>query len=157
MIRTGLTCILVAAASTAWSPAVSAHDRGARVVVGAPAVQIGVGAGRWHGGHRHRGWGWGIGLAFPIVPAYAYPYAYPQPYPPAGWQPVPPAAEPVPVAPRVPDPIFYPAKGQTPEQAEADRQACNRWATTQPQALADAGVFHRATLACMEGRGYAVR
>jgi hypothetical protein len=28
---------------------------------------------------------------------------------------------------------------------------------TQPKAMADASVFHRATLACMEGRGYTLR
>jgi hypothetical protein len=62
-----------------------------------------------------------------------------------------------PVAAAAPDPIFYPRNGQSPAQAETDRQACNRWATTQPRAMADASIFHRATLACMEGHGYVVR
>ncbi|MBW8828393.1 MAG: hypothetical protein JF606_02960 [Burkholderiales bacterium] len=57
----------------------------------------------------------------------------------------------------MPDPIFYPRNGQSSEQIEADRQSCNRWAATQSNAMADAGVFHRATLACMEGRGYTVK
>ncbi len=69
---------------------------------------------------------------------------------------------PVPAAPpqataAPPDPIFYPRNGQSAAQTEADRQACNRWATTQPSAMADASVFHRATLACMDGRGYTSR
>ncbi len=56
-----------------------------------------------------------------------------------------------------PDPIFYPRNNQSPEQTEADRRDCNSWATTQPQAMADAKVFQRATEACMDGRGYTAR
>ena len=56
-----------------------------------------------------------------------------------------------------PEPIFYPRNGQSASQLEADRQACNRWATTQPSAMADAGVFHRATQACMDAQGYTSR
>jgi hypothetical protein len=56
-----------------------------------------------------------------------------------------------------PEPIFYPRNGQSPEQTEADRRECNRWATTQPNAVADASVFQRAVAACMDGRGYTVR
>ena len=56
-----------------------------------------------------------------------------------------------------PDPIFYPKNSQSPTQIEADRRECNRWATTQPSAMAVASVFQRATLACMEGRGYSVK
>jgi hypothetical protein len=63
-------------------------------------------------------------------------------------------ASPVPV---LPEPIIYPRSGQTAAQTEADRQDCNRWATTQPSAMADAQVFQRAMAACMEGRGYTVR
>jgi alkanesulfonate monooxygenase SsuD/methylene tetrahydromethanopterin reductase-like flavin-dependent oxidoreductase (luciferase family) len=66
---------------------------------------------------------------------------------------VPPAPPPKPA----PDPIIYPRGGQSPEQTEADRQACNRWATTQPSAMADASVFQRAMAACLDGRGYTVR
>ena len=62
----------------------------------------------------------------------------------------------VPVAPP-PDPIFYPRNGQTAAQTEADRQDCNRWATTQAGAMSDAQIFQRATYACMDGRGYTVR
>ena len=124
-------------------------------------------------GRRHRWWG-GVSIGIG-VPLYYGTYAYPAPYaygyapvypayttypgyvvstlPPApAYQPVPPA--PVPAA---PEPIFYPRKGQNAAQAEADRQACNRWATTQRDAMADASVFHRAVLACMDGRGYTAR
>jgi Family of unknown function (DUF6515) len=65
-------------------------------------------------------------------------------------------AAPVP-APTRPDPIIYPRNGQDAVQLEADRQACNRWATTQPSAMNDASVFNRAVEACMDGRGYTMR
>ena len=64
----------------------------------------------------------------------------------------PPAPPPV-----APDPIFYPRNNQSAAQAEADRRDCNSWATSQPNAMADAKVFQRATEACMDGRGYTVR
>ena len=60
-------------------------------------------------------------------------------------------------APVAPDPIFYPRNNQSAAQTEADRRDCNAWATTQPNAMADAKVFQRATEACMDGRGYTVR
>lgn len=63
----------------------------------------------------------------------------------------------VPTAPARPDPVINPRNGQNAQQTEFDRQDCNRWATTQPAALADASVFHRAVEACMDGRGYTVR
>lgn len=68
-------------------------------------------------------------------------------------------AKPAPVqSPRpAPDPIIYPRNGQSAEQTEADRRECNRWATTQPNAMADASVFQRAVEACLDGRGYTVR
>lgn len=119
------------------------------------------------GGRVHWGVGIGIGIGLPLYGAYAYPYAYPAyAYPAYGYPvysypaPAPDAYQPVPAAPAAkaaPDPIFYPRNGQSAAQTEADRQACNTWATTQPNAMADASVFHRATLACMEGRGYTVR
>jgi hypothetical protein len=68
-------------------------------------------------------------------------------------QPVAPAAPPKPA----PDPIIYPRNGQNAQQTEEDRRECNRWATTQPSAMADASVFQRAVLACMDGRGYTLR
>ena len=65
---------------------------------------------------------------------------------------------PPPTAPQSrPDPVIYPRNGQTPQQQEADMQACNRWATSQPAATSDASVFSRAVDACMDGRGYTVR
>ena len=63
----------------------------------------------------------------------------------------------LPAVPSRPDPVIYPRNGQSPQQTEADRQDCNRWATTQPAALADASVFKRAVEACMDGRGYSMR
>ena len=62
-----------------------------------------------------------------------------------------------PPAPPAPDPIFYPRNNQSAAQAEADRRDCNAWATSQPNAMADAKVFQRASEACMDGRGYTVR
>lgn len=123
------------------------------------------GGGHW-GGHHHGGHGWGglalgIGLGAlilsrpwdPVIverPIHVYadpPYAPPPDH----------LAEARPVPPRVAEPIVYPSQGQSTDRLEADRQACNRWATTQPSAMADASVFHRATMACLEGRGYTVR
>jgi hypothetical protein len=53
--------------------------------------------------------------------------------------------------------VIYPRQGQSSAQTEADRRDCNRWATTQPAAVADAAVFHRAVEACMDGRGYTLK
>jgi hypothetical protein len=62
-----------------------------------------------------------------------------------------------PPPPPAPDPIIYPRNGQSAAQTETDRRECDRWATTQPNAMADAHVFQRAVDACMDGRGYTVR
>ena len=62
-----------------------------------------------------------------------------------------------PSPPPEPEPIIYPRNAQSPQQTEADRQECNRWATTQPNAMADPEVFQRAVAACMDGRGYTLR
>ncbi|MFT3954415.1 MAG: hypothetical protein QM722_08510 [Piscinibacter sp.] len=110
--------------------------------------------GRWWGGVSI-----GIGVPFYVGP-YGGPWvAYPAPVvvapPPVVY--AEPAAPPTPPVKAPPEPIFYPRQGQDGAQLEADRQACNRWATTQPSAMADASVFHRATLACMDGRGYSAR
>jgi hypothetical protein len=56
-----------------------------------------------------------------------------------------------------PQPIVYPRNGQTPQQTEADHQSCNRWASQQRDAAADADVFERAVDACMDARGYTLR
>ena len=138
----------------------------------------------WYGGWGYRGyWGypgyaywpgyyWGVGLATAAYAApyynyyggyYGYPYAYGAPVtqyivsePQQGDRVVRSGGQPVPQTPP-PDPIFYPRNGQTAAQTEADRQDCNRWATTQAGAMSDAQIFQRATFACMDGRGYSVR
>ena len=117
-----------------------------------------------------------IGIVLPLLPpAYASlwiggaPYYYanglyyaPAPggyavvAPPPGYD----VAQPVPATPLpkpLPDPIIYPRNGQNAAQTETDRQECNRWATTQPAAMADREVFQRAVAACMDARGYTVR
>jgi len=115
----------------------------------AGAVSLQIGGGRYwrHGGHYYRPWGpsWMI-VAPPVVlgaPVYV--------------QDTPRVAPPLPPQPSRSDPVIYPRNGQSAEQTEFDRQDCNRWATTQPAALADAGVFHRAVEACMDGRGYSMK
>jgi hypothetical protein len=127
----------------------------------APAMAHGGRGG--HGWHGHGHWGpgpfWGgvaIGVGVGVIGSRYYSPWYPGyvvvEQPPVIYADAPPAP-----APRAPDPIVYPRNGQSAEQTEADRQDCNRWATTQPSAMADASVFQRATAACMEGRGYTVR
>jgi hypothetical protein len=140
----------------------SARGHGARVGVARPAVYVGGGHGHWHGGYGRGGVRLGVGIGFGLPWFYGDPYYAGAWYPgvvivapPVSYEAVP--AAPVPAAKALPDPIFYPRSGQSPAQTEADRQECNRWATTQPSALADASVFHRATMACMEGRGYTAR
>jgi hypothetical protein len=81
--------------------------------------------------------------------------------PPVVWTAPPPAEfappAPVSVAPTRPDPVIIPRQGQDARQTEADRQQCNRWAVTQPAALADAQVFQRTVDACMDARGYTTK
>lgn len=151
------------------------------------ALTIGWGGANWffHGGVWFRPYGGRyivamppVGIVLPVLPpAYSllwiggapFYYAngvYYAPLPGRGYGVVapPPGAEaaqpmpvPAPVAKPPPEPIVYPRNGQSPAQTEADRQECNRWATTQPSALADAEVFQRAVAACLDGRGYTVR
>ena len=103
----------------------------------------------------------GVGIGVPIGYGYYGPGYYgPGYWAPYGYYPsrvV--VAQPAPAtpSPALPDPIFYPNNGQTAAQTEADRRACNQWAVGQPNAMADANVFQRATYACMEGRGYTVK
>ncbi len=113
------------------------------------AVSVSVGGGRYwrHGHHWYRPWGprWVV-VAPPIVLAQPEPVYIQHAAPP-----------PLPAAPSRPDPVIYPRNQQSAEQTEADRRECNRWATTQPAAMAEAAVFHRAVEACMDGRGYTLK
>ena len=157
---THLLAVAFAALSLCAGAAQAQGRHGSRVVI-APTFHghIGPGYGHWRAG---RVWG-GLSIGFG-APFYAYPYyPYASPWygstmlvapPPAYAEPAP---MPVPAAKAPPDPIIYPRNAQSPAQTEADRQDCNRWATTQQSAMSDASVFHRATIACMEGRGYTVR
>jgi hypothetical protein len=115
-------------------------------------------AGHWrHRGH-HRHWDggvWlGLGLGWAYGPDWRDPW-YPREIVVERVVPAPPPA--APAVPAAPDPQFVPNEGQDARQTEADRQACNRWTMTQADAVADAQVFHRTSLACMEARGYTVR
>jgi hypothetical protein len=118
------------------------------------AVSVVIGGGRYwrHGSHLYSPWGSGWVLVAPPV-VLAAPLVLQQAERPAPA----PAAEVLPTPPSRPDPVIYPRNGQSAQQTEADRQDCNRWATTQPAALADASVFHRAVEACMDGRGYTMK
>ena len=117
--------------------------------------------GRYYGGYYGGypgGWccGWGVGLGAGLL--LASPWVYPGPttviveQPPQVYA-APPAPAPA-AAPSRPEPVIYPRNGQSAQQLEADRQECNRWATTQPAALNDSSVFMRAVDACMDARGY---
>ena len=148
------------------------------------AVSVGFGGGNYffHGGVWFRPYGPRyvvvqppIGIFLPVLPSdyatvwiggVAYYYAdgvYYNMAPGRGYVVVaaPPGADAsqtaAPPAPPAPDPIFYPRSSQSAAQTEADRRDCNAWATSQPNAMADARVFQRATEACMDGRGYTVR
>ena len=148
------------------------------------AVSVGYGGGNYffHGGVWFRPYGPRyvvvqppVGIFLPVLPpTYATVWVGSVPYyyadgvyynvaPGQGYVVVAPppnaaAIQPAPApAPASPDPIFYPRSGQDAAQTEADRRDCNAWATTQPNAMADAKVFQRATEACMDGRGYTVR
>ena len=92
------------------------------------------------------------GVYYAAVPGQGYAVVAP----PQGVE----AAQPVPapLAPKpLPAPIVYPRNGQGAAQTETDQQECNRWATPQAGAMADASVFQRAVAACLDGRGYTVR
>ena len=156
-----LTTRTLAAALTTLTLTVAAvdadaHGRGGRYYGPGPfwggiGIGLGIGLGSYYYG-PYGPYGRPYGPGYVIVePAPVY-RTEPQPVP---AQPAPARREPAPAA--VPDPIFYPRNGQSPALTEADRVECNRWATTQPSAMLDASVFQRATLACMEGRGYVVR
>lgn len=134
--RTCLAVLALAASGLACEPAL-AHGRHGRVWGG---LSIGIGVPFYYYGPY--GGPWYPGPVYAAPPAVVYADPPELPAPPAKAQ---------------PEPIFYPRDGQSAAQTEADRQACNRWATSQPSAMADAGVFHRATQACMDARGYTSR
>jgi hypothetical protein len=55
------------------------------------------------------------------------------------------------------DHVFaYPANGQSDQQQQQDRAACDQWAAAQAGS-AGGEDFHRAVIACFEGRGYSAR
>lgn len=152
---------------------------------GAIGITFGGGSYYFHGGVWFRPWGGRyvvvvppVGIVVPVLPpAYVTLWIGGAPYyyangvyyaaapgarytvvaPPPGAETAQPAPPPSPAAKPPPEPIVYPRNGQTATQTEADRQDCNRWATSQPNAVADASVFQRAVAACMDGRGYTVR
>lgn len=134
-------------------PAVSAAVR----------VQVGGRHGGWHGhrgyyghrghhGHFRHGPRWGLGLLWVAPPLVWAATPWPEPAPPY----VPAAPPAVSVAPTRPDPTISARRGQDAQQTEYDRQQCNRWAMTQPAAVADAEVFHQTAIDCMERLGYRV-
>jgi hypothetical protein len=119
-----------------------------------------------HHHHHYRGPGLGglvvgLAVALPLIalahqaerPAEVVYVPPPAPLPP----PVVVAAAPVYAAPSRPVPVIYPRNGQSAAQTEFDQRECNRWATSQPAAMADSSVFNRAVDACMDGRGYTLR
>jgi hypothetical protein len=129
---------------------------GVSVQFGGPTFNVGYRSG-YHGhghGHYRGGWGWGWGIGPVLLSPWVYPQVVTVVQPAPVVLEVPAAAPPQPAR---PDPVIYPRNGQTAQQQEADRQECNRWATTQPAALADSSVFMRAVDACMDGRGYTTR
>jgi hypothetical protein len=146
-VRPLLTAVLVSGSVVAHAQA------GVSVTVGGPSFSVGYRGG--HGGHGHYRGGWGWGWSPLLLSPWVY---YPQVV--TVVQPAPVVVESPPAvatAPSRPDPVIYPRNGQSAQQTEADRQECNRWATTQPAALADSSVFMRAVEACMDGRGYTMK
>lgn len=128
---------------------------------GAVGLGLGLGVGLgWLAG-SHRGYGYDHGYRHgPSVYSHVYTPGYVVVEPPVVYREVPRTVYrevPQVVAKAAPEPIIYPRNGQSAQQTEADRQECNRWATTQPSAMADSSVFNRATEACMDGRGYTLR
>jgi len=114
-----------------------------------------------HGGSGLGGLVLGLAVAVPLI-ALANQYERapevvyvppPAPLPPPQQVYVPQAV----YVPSRPTPVIYPRNGQNNMQLESDSRECNRWATTQQAAMADATVFQRAVEACMDGRGYTLR
>ena len=176
-LRVGAVAALLAASvNAAHAVGFGEVDIGAPVMsnavyaVGAPVAAISVrgGHGGYHGGYyrggyyRGGGWGWGVGLGLGLgiglgVPLLLQEPVYVQPSTVIIEQQPPQTVVIPPRQPTRPDPVIYPRSGQSAQQLEADRQECNRWATTQPSALTDSAIFMRALDACMDGRGYTTK
>jgi hypothetical protein len=139
--------------ATAVCTTATAHA-GVSVQVGGPHISVGYRSGHHGHGHYRGGWGWGWGVGPVLVSPWVYPQVVTVVQPAPVIVEAPPAA---PAQPARPDPVIYPRNGQSAQQLEADRQECNRWATTQAAALADSSVFMRAVDACMDGRGYTTK
>ena len=150
--------------------------RNVAIVLGALVLACGGAQAQPRGGFHGHGGGWGggpfwglfglgVGLTLADAAYYNQPnYVYvdrPQPVyyaaPPTVVYAAPAQTAAVAAPAAAVEPIFYPRNGQNAQQTEADRQSCNSWATSYPRAMSDASVFQRATLACMDGRGYTAR
>ena len=131
------------------------------VIWGGVGLGLGLGAVGYYGGAwAPYGYAPSYYVDGPVYDSYSYGAVAPVVVAPGEFVPIDPAAragQAVPPIARAPDPIFYPNKGQSAATTENERRDCNRWATTQSGAMADASIFQRATLACMEGRGYTVK
>lgn len=146
-MKSTIAWMACAAALGLQAPAAEAGPRVSGSIVITPGWYGHGHGGRWHGHRPWRGAGLGVVIGAPLYyPYYTHPHGYV-------------VAEPVPDLPpmALPAPVITPRHGQSAAQLEADRRECDRWAVTQPAAMADANVFHRATLACIEQRGYSVR
>jgi hypothetical protein len=155
------TLALMAVAAALLATTGTAQAGGGRYYGGARVVINPGFYGGWYGGYGYRPYWGGVGLGVTIAAPLYYPYRY-GPYYDGGWVAPAPAplvyAQPVPpAAPVAPAPTLAPRNGQSAAQTEIDRRACDRWAVSQPAAMADAQVFHRITLACMDARGYTAR
>ena len=184
MLNTRLTLRMAAVAACLGGAVASSHAADAMVSVtvgaplvstavyrtGAPAGVVSVGyrghGGYGHGGYYRGGYGWGVGVGLGVGVLLASPWYY-NAYPGVvvtqpstvvvETAPAQPAAAAAPAPASRPDPVIYPRNGQSAQQLEADRQECNRWATTQAGAMTDSSIFMRAVDACMDGRGYTTK
>jgi len=170
--KSALRSLVIACASVALVSGAQAQGHGGR---GGGHYAHGGGGGYHGGGHyaprygyRHGGNGWiwgglGLGLGLGLASYYdSYPYYADPGYvvvdPPVVYSSPPPVVYSTPVPARyAPAPVIYPRNGQNAAQTDADANACSQWAGQQPNATVDGSVFHRATQACMDARGYTVR